>query len=210
MAIVGRNSKVELLAPSKPTSSCVVATAHTSQLCGRDCNSSRQMVSAATEARLSSEWPDKVSPLSSTGGCANETTSPTRTSFATWRGSRPVSTSRCSNATGPSFSSSGRSGAEGWAITPGNGEPPVGYTVTGVPGRTRASTPPISLTRRKPSVIPLTIRPMASMCAATMTEGRGAGPVPCRRPCSEPSLPRLISLTSGRHLSSIIFAAGSS
>jgi len=60
------------------------------------------------------------------------------------------------------------------------------------------------------SVSSLTIRPMASMCAATMTEGRGAGPVPCRSPCSEPSLPRLISLTSGRHFSSIILEDGSS
>ncbi len=70
--------------------------------------------------------------------------------------------------------------------------------------------PPPRLNRRKPSVIPVTIRPTASIWVATIMDGRGASPLPCRSPCSEPSFPRLISWTSGRHLSSIIFATGSS
>ena len=174
----------------------------------RPCSSSRQCVTAATEARLSSEWPASRSSLSSMGGWAKETRSPTCTSWAACAGKSPISTSRFSSGAVLPLTSGGSRWEGGWTITPGKSCRP--WTVTSCPGRTRGSSPPISVTRSKPSLWPVTIMPMASMWAASSRLGRGSGPLPRFRPCRLPRRLVVVSSTSGCQAASIKRRTGAS
>ena len=68
----------------------------------------------------------------------------------------------------------------------------------------------MSVMRKKPSWIPATISPMASMWAASIMDGRGSVPEPFLKPCTDPRRLRLSSSTSGCHSASIRRAAGAS
>ena len=75
-------------------------------------------VKAATDARLSSEWPLTHPPDISTGSVLKETTSPTDTRFETSLGVSPVSMKRWCSATAPCPLLSGTQFAGGMTTTP--------------------------------------------------------------------------------------------
>ena len=126
-------SKGEVSPPPRVSSSCTVATAYTSQACVTCLSSSRQTVTAATEARLSSVCPAISSPGSSSGWLAKEIKSPTRTSSRTSSPGRPVSTTRYFISTGLPRAEDGSKRSGGCPITPGRSRRPC--TVTGLRGQ---------------------------------------------------------------------------
>ena len=76
----------------------------------------------------------------------------------------------------------GQQRSGGWTMIPGSARRPP-CTVTGVQGRMRGSTPPTSVKRRNPSgVTRVTIKPIASIWAASRMRGRGSGASPAFEP----------------------------
>jgi len=174
MAISGCTLYAAAIAPCPPTSSCTDATATTSQACWRVASSSRQTVIAATDTRLSNDFPASRSPFSSIAGASKVITSPTRTSAVTSSCGSPTSIHSSSRV---GYSVRLRAMCGGAAPkTPGSGRCP--WTSTGWLSSTRASMPPSMPARMKPARISATIKPISSIWAHSMTLRRGSGPLP--------------------------------